>query len=136
MGIDFGMKRIGIALSDMTQTIAKGFETVNWNGRDSEYALNRICDIIKEQEVVAIVVGRPRRTDGKKSETEEKAEAFAETLKEMCGIEPVFKDERYTTVIATQFLRESNVKAKNQRKVIDQVAAEVILQDWLDSRKK
>ena len=109
-----------------------GIETVNWNGEDPEWALNRICEIIKEMEVKAIVLGSPARTDGKRSETQDKAEAFGKELASRCGIEPVYKDERFTTVLASRYLHESNVKAKQQKKVIDQVAAEIILQDYLN----
>jgi putative Holliday junction resolvase len=132
MGIDFGMKHIGVALSDESRIIARGYETVNWNGVDDTWAINRICEIIKEMGVNAIVFGRPARTDGTRSETQDKAEAFAASLSERCGIEPVFKDERYTTVLASRYVHESNMKAKKQKKVIDQVAAEIILQDYLD----
>ena len=95
--------------------------------------INRICEIIKEMDVKAIVLGRPARTDGTRSETQDKAEAFGKSLAERCGIEPVFKDERYTTVLASRYLHESNIKAKKQKKVIDQVAAEIILQDYLNT---
>ena len=67
------------------------------------------------------------------AETQDKAEAFGKSLAERCGIEPVFKDERYTTVLASRYLHESNIKAKKQKKVIDQVAAEIILQDYLNT---
>ena len=100
MGIDFGTRHIGVAVSDELRVIAKGIETVNWNGEDPEWALNRICEIIKEMDIKAIVLGRPARTDGTRSETQDKAEAFGKSLAERCGIEPVFKDERYTTVLA------------------------------------
>ena len=132
MGIDFGMKHIGIAVSDELRVIARGIDTVNWNGEGPEWALNRICEIIKEMKVNAIVLGKPTRTDGTRSETEEKAEAFGEKLKGASGIEPVYKDERFTTVIASRYLHDCNVNAKKQKKVIDQVAAEIILQEYLD----
>ena len=63
MGIDFGMRHIGVAVSDELRVIARGIETVNWNGEDPEWALNRICEIIKEMEVNAIVLGMPARTE-------------------------------------------------------------------------
>lgn len=133
MGIDFGTRHIGVAISDELRIIATGIETVNWNGEDPEWALNRICEIIKEMGVNAIVIGRPARTDGTRSETQEKAEVFGARLSEMCGIEPVYRDERYTTVLASRYLHESNIKAKKQKKVIDQVAAEIILQDYINT---
>ncbi len=133
MGIDFGMRHIGIALSDELRIIAKGFETVNWNGVDDEWALNRICEIISEKKVCEIVLGQPRRTDGTESESERKALAFAGKLKEMCGLNIHLRDERFTTVIASRYLHDTNMKAKKQKKVIDQVAAEIILQEFLDA---
>lgn len=132
MGIDYGLRRIGIALSDATHLIAKGYETINWNGRDIDWALNRISEIIKEQDVTDIVLGRPLRTDGTKSETEEKVEAFAGLLTETAGLPIHYIDERFTTVIASQYLHAAGKKADKHKKVIDQVAAEVLLQDWLD----
>ena len=129
MGIDYGMRRIGIALSDVTHLIAKGYETVNWNGRDIDWALNRIGEIISEQDVTDIVLGRPLRTDGTGSETQEKVEGFASLLEETYGLPIHYIDERFSTVIA------AGKDARKQKNVIDQVAAEVFLQDYLDSNR-
>ena len=87
---------------------------------------------MKEMEISEIVLGRPSRTDGTVSESEEKAVLFGQLLEEKVGIKPVFRDERYTTVIASQFLRSTGVSGKNKKKVVDQVAAEIILQEYLD----
>ncbi|MCR4670906.1 MAG: Holliday junction resolvase RuvX [Saccharofermentans sp.] len=135
MGIDYGMRRIGIALSDVTHLIAKGSETINWNGRDIDWALNRIGEIIKEQDVTDIVLGRPLRTDGTGSETQEKVEGFAKLLEDTYGLPIHYIDERFTTVIAAQYLHAAGKKADKHKKVIDQVAAEVFLQDYLDSHR-
>jgi len=135
MGIDFGTRHIGIALSDEMRIIASGFETVNWNGEDDSWALNRICEIIKEKNVVEIVLGKPSRTDGSESESERKAKAFGDKLASLSGIEPSYRDERFTTVIASQYLHETNMKAKKQKKIIDQVAAEVILREYLEQNR-
>lgn len=131
MGIDFGMRHIGIALSDELRIIAKGFETVNWNGEDDAWAINRICEIIREKNVTEIVLGQPKRTDGTESESERKANLFADKLKEASGLPIHLRDERFTTVIASRYLHDANIKAKKQKKVIDQVAAEIILQEYL-----
>ena len=133
MGIDYGLRRIGIALSDLTHLIAKGYETINWNGSDIGWAMDRIGQIIKDQDVTDIVLGRPLRTDGTGSETQEKVEAFAELLDEAYGLPIHYIDERFTTVIASRYLHASGKNAKKQKGVIDQVAAEVFLQDYLDS---
>ncbi len=131
MGIDFGMRHIGVALSDELRVIAKGFETINWNGVDDTWALNRIVEIINEKNVKEIVLGQPRRTDGGESESERKANAFADKLRELTDIPIHLRDERFTTVIASRYLHEANMNAKKQKKVIDQVAAEIILQEFL-----
>ncbi len=135
MAIDFGTRRIGVALSDPLGIMAQGYETISWNGQDSEYALNRLAEIVKEKEVTTIVLGKPSRTDGSISESEEKAVLFGSDLEAKVGIKPVFRDERFTTVIASQFLRQTGVSGKNKKKVVDQVAAEIILQEYLDMHR-
>ncbi|MBO7563928.1 MAG: Holliday junction resolvase RuvX [Clostridiales bacterium] len=132
MAIDFGMRRIGVAVSDPLRIMAQGLETINWNGVDYEYALDRLSRIVKEKEISEIVMGKPSRTDGTISESEEKANLFGQLLEEKVGIRPVYRDERFTTVIASQFLRQTGVSGKNKKKVVDQVAAEIILQEYLD----
>ncbi len=135
MGIDFGTRHIGVALSDELWITASGFETVNWNGEDDAWALDRIAAIVKEKNVSTIVFGKPSRTDGTVSETEKKANVFAEKLTELTGITPEFKDERYTTVIAARMLHDTNMKHKKQKKIIDQVAAEIIVREYLESHR-
>ena len=132
MGIDFGTRHIGVALSDELWITASGFETVNWNGNDDTGPLERIAQIVKEKNVSVIVLGKPRRTDGTMSETEVKANAFGAKLAELTGIEPVYRDERYTTVIASRMLHDTNMKAKKQKAIIDQVAAEIIVREYLE----
>ena len=135
MAIDFGTRRIGVALSDPLGIMAQGLETINWNGQDSAYAIERLAQIVTEKDVSVIVLGKPSRTDGTVSESEEKAYAFGAELEEKVGIKPVFRDERFTTVIASQFLRQTGVSGKNKKKVVDQVAAEIILQEYLDMHR-
>ena len=136
MGIDFGMKHIGVALSDELWITASGYETVNWNGVDDAWAVNRIAEIVKEMNVTGIILGKPSRTDGTVSHTEEAAVIFGEKIKEVTGIVPVMRDERFTTVLASQFMKDLGRSSKKQRKVIDQVAAEIILSDYLETLRK
>ena len=135
MGIDFGMRHIGVALSDILKITANGYETVNWNGINVEKAVERIAEIVKENNVTEIVMGKPSKTDGTKSESEMKAEMFGELVEEKTGIKPVFRDERYTTVIASRMLHDNNMNSKKQKKIIDQVAAEIILREYLESKR-
>ena len=115
MAIDFGMRRIGVAVSDPLRIMASGLETINWNGVDSDYVIDRLAQIVKEMEISEIVLGRPSRTDGTVSESEEKAVLFGQLLEEKVGIKPVFRDERYTTVIASQFLRKGRSAGRKGR---------------------
>lgn len=136
LGIDYGTARIGLAVSDPLGITAGGIETVRWNGQDISWAMARILELAEEYQVTAFVVGLPKRTDLKYSESEEKARAFAEELKERSGLEVYLRDERLTTVMAHQYLRSSRVKKENKRNVVDQVAAEIILQDFLEERRR
>ena len=135
MGIDFGMRHIGVALSDELRITANGFETVNWNSIDWNWALDRIAQIVKEKNVTEIVIGKPIRTDGMESETQKNAELFGQELEKLVDISPSYKDERYTTVIASRMLHETNIKAKKQKSIIDQVAAEIILREYMEQHR-
>lgn len=132
MAIDYGLARIGVAISDPLRITARGLETINWNGRDMDWALNRICDLVATYEISELLMGLPRRTDGQSSSSETAAREMAEALETRLNLTVIFRDERYTTVLATRLLNEVDYK-KNKRKVIDQVAAEIILQDYLNS---
>lgn len=135
MGIDFGTRHIGVALSDILRITASGYETVNWNGVDPEKAVERIAEIVKTMDVKEIVMGKPSRTDGTISESEQKAYNFGELLEAATGIKPAYRDERYTTVIASRMLHENNMKHQKQKKIIDQVAAEIILREYLEQHR-
>jgi putative holliday junction resolvase len=135
LGIDYGDVRIGVAVSDALGIIARGLETIRWNGRDLDWAIGRLETLAREQYVCGLVVGIPRRTDGKVGDSERKARNLAAVLGERTGLPVVLLDERYTTVLATRLMRESGRQASRSRGVIDQVAAQVILQEYLESRR-
>lgn len=136
MGIDYGDARIGIAVSDPMGILARGLETIRWNGRDMEWALDRIVTLVREQQVCGLVIGIPRRTDGKAGASEDKARHLAEILAERTGLVPVLRDERYTTVLAARVMRETGIRQDRRRAVVDQIAAEIILQEYLESCRK
>ncbi len=136
LGIDYGDARIGTAISDPLGITARGLETINWNGRDNTWAVDRLVAIITDFKITTVVMGLPRRTDGKASESAAKAQALAEELIERTGCPVVYRDERYTTVLASRVLRETGVRGARRKAVVDQVAAEIILQEYLESRRK
>lgn len=139
MAMDYGTRRIGLALSDPLGITARGLETVANSLTDPEPAVRRILDLTVQYAVSELVVGIPKRTDGRPSESETKMREFTTRLEAAakernCVLSLVFRDERFTTKIAHQWLNQSNCKgAKSKRDVVDQVAAEVILRDYLES---
>lgn len=135
LGIDFGMTRIGIAVSDALGITARGVETVVWNGRSWDKPVQRIAALLEAEGAQGMVLGLPRRTDGKVGESEEKARELAALLEEATGIRPILYDERYTTVLAHRVLQETGFRKSRTRSVIDQVAAEILLQEFLESHR-
>ncbi|MDD2457648.1 MAG: Holliday junction resolvase RuvX [Eubacteriales bacterium] len=136
LAIDYGDARIGTAVSDLLGITARGLETINWNGQDSAWAMDRLVALVEDLQITTVVMGLPRRTDGKTSESETKARAMGEALAARTGRTVVYRDERYTTVLASRVLRETGVRGKKRKAVVDQVAAEIILQEYLESRRK
>ena len=130
LGIDTGDARVGVALSDDLGMLAHPLETIE-TARTNP--LDRIAAIVAERGVTVVVVGMPRNMDGTSGPAAEKARAFMEKLREKVSCRVVSWDERLTTVSAQRNLREAGHKAKNQRSMIDQAAAQIILQGWLDS---
>lgn len=135
MAIDYGTRRIGIALSDPLRIIAQAYETIHWNGKSIDYALDRISQIIEKSDIEEILIGSPRRTDGAVGTSQQAAEQFGALLFEKTGISPVFVDERYTTVIASNYMKETGVSGKDRKKIIDQMAAQIILREYLDKHR-
>ncbi|MBV8098384.1 MAG: Holliday junction resolvase RuvX [Verrucomicrobia bacterium] len=130
LGIDFGSSRIGIAVSDDLGMLAHPLETIP---NDSEF-LSRLQQIALEKGVSRIVVGIPRNMDGSYGPAAEKAKLFLAQLKsEFAGVQLIAWDERLTTVEAQRLLHAAGRDIKKSRPVIDQVAAQVLLQSYLDS---
>lgn len=132
MALDLGDSRIGIAFSDIMNIIANGYETYNRqkNYKDYEY----IANLVKEQNVQRIVIGLPVNMDGTEGERAQMARDFGEELKKLISseIEINFIDERLTTVSAERVLLEADVSRNKRKKVIDKIAATIILQSYLD----
>jgi putative holliday junction resolvase len=134
LGIDVGTVRVGVALSDATGTLASPLETVK-RARD-ESDLDRLAALVVEHEVTEVVVGEPRHLSGASGASAADADAYARALAGRIGNVPVhLVDERLSTVTAAHSLREAGRDSRAQRSVIDQAAAVVILQHFLDSRR-
>lgn len=134
LALDVGDVRIGIATSDIMGIIASGYETYVRKGGAADYEY--IAAFVKAHEVDEVVVGLPVNMDGTEGERAELTRAFAEELKPYLGDVPVrFQDERLTTVQAERMLIQGGVRREKRKKVIDKVAATLILQAYLDSRR-
>ena len=133
LAVDLGLARTGLAVCDKSEFLASPLTTIN--ERNLEKLPSLIADKAKENEVELIVVGHPKNMDGSCGESARRAETFAENLREISGLPVELWDERMTTVTATTFLNEANVRGKQRKAAVDAVAATVILQNYLDYRK-
>jgi putative Holliday junction resolvase len=134
LGIDLGTKRIGIAASDRSGTIASPLTVLQRCGSQGGDHRN-IAKIVIEEEAVAIVVGLPLNMDGSEGKAAQSARAEVERMATVVGVPVYVHDERLTTVAADRVMMEQNMNAQARRKVVDKWAAAVILQAWLDSRE-
>ena len=133
LSIDHGDARVGLALSDELEMLAHPFETVHVAKTDP---IERIVEVIREHRISTVVLGMPFRMDGSEGTAVEKVRAFAADLgSKVEGVEFVEVDERLTTVTAQSQLHASGKKTRDTRNIIDQAAATVILQDYLDSKQ-
>lgn len=133
LGVDVGTVRIGVALSDPAGMLASPLETVARDGSD----MARLGDLVRQYEVVEVVVGLPRQLSGAAGSSAREAEQYAGRLGRRIAPVPVrLVDERLSTVGATRGLREQGLRSRAQRSVVDQAAAAYILQGWLDGRTR
>ena len=132
LGIDMGEARIGLAMSDELGMLAHPLETIRT--KDHADPAARIAEIILREKIETVILGMPRNMNGTYGPAADKARAFAERLKEKTPCTVKFWDERLTTVAAQKSLHESGRNVKQGRAVIDQVAAQMILQGYLDSQ--
>ncbi|WP_245159072.1 Holliday junction resolvase RuvX [Blastococcus sp. TF02A-35] len=134
LGVDVGTVRVGLALSDPTGTLASPLETLRRAKDGSD--LDRLVTLVAEHEVTEVVVGEPRHLSGASGASAVDAGNYAQELADRIADVPVHMvDERLSTVTAASHLREGGIDSRRQRPVIDQAAAVVILQQYLDSRR-
>jgi putative holliday junction resolvase len=130
LALDFGRRRIGTAISDELQLLAHPFKTIPAN----EQAASRVAEIVREKKVDHVVAGLPRRMNGQIGTAATEVLQFVEKLRAILPCPVVTWDERLTTVAAHRALRDAGKKTRETRGYIDQVAAQLILQSYLDRR--
>lgn len=132
MSVDLGKARTGIAVCDKTEFLASPYKVIF---EKSPLKLpEKVAEAAKETKAELIVVGLPKNMDGTEGESAHNARIFAEKLTEITGIETVMQDERGTTITAHNFLNNTNTRGKKRKNVVDEVAATIILQNFLDKK--
>ena len=134
MGIDFGMSRIGIAFSDETKFLASPYSTYKRVAEESDLAY--FINLIKNQKVDEIVCGLPMNMQGEEQEIAQLTRQFMSKIEEQTNIKVQFVDERLSSVLAEEYLAEREKDWRKRKEKLDAVAASIILQDYLDKRRK
>ncbi len=133
MGIDFGMARIGIALSDDTKFLASPYETYRRKGEEID--IKYLLTLIQEKKVDEIVCGLPMNMQGEEQDIAKLTRAFMDRLKQSIDVNIIFVDERLSSVMAEEMLKETERDWKKRKEKLDSVAASIILQDYLDGNR-
>lgn len=134
MAVDYGDVRTGIALCDKNEILASPFTVIN-----ETYApklAKKVCEIAKENNAEQIIIGLPVNMDGTQGYRCDECKALGDLISDITEIPVEFEDERLTTVIAHNFLSQNNVRGKKRKNTVDAVSASVILQSYIDKRKK
>ena len=134
LAVDYGEKRIGLAVSDELGITASPLMTLT--RRIDDETVRQIAQLASKLQVAQIVVGLPRRTDEQEGEMERKVKAFAEKLRQAVSVPVVLFDERFTTRIAEQVLLEADLSRRKRKQVRDRLAAVILLLSYLDSQRE
>ena len=134
LGFDLGSKTLGISISDPLGMIARALTTLRFESDDYEKAFHMAAEVIEKERADCIVLGLPKHMNGDIGERGEISIAFQKKL-ETLGVKVVLWDERLTTVAANRILLQGDVSRKKRKKVIDMLAAVIILQGYLDSKR-
>ena len=133
MAIDYGDVRTGVAICDKMEMLASPVCVIEQ--RNADLLIEKICSLVSDYKPEMIVVGLPKNMDSSEGERAQKCKVFAQSLSEKSGIETVMRDERLSSVVAHNVLNTTNTRGKKRKAVVDQVAAVMILQDYIDFRK-
>ena len=132
LALDVGDKRIGVAISDPSQVLARSLRVIQRSSLRNDFTA--VSRLVEEHEVERVVVGYPRSLDGMIGEQAEKTGRYVDGLAKALDVPVVLWDERFSTVSAERLMTEAGLRGKKKRERVDAVAAAVILQDYLDSR--
>ena len=136
LGFDLGTRTLGISVSDVTNTIASTYKTIRFNEKDYDSIIPEIKDIVRELNVAKIILGLPKNMNNTLGDRCEDTLSFKEKLETSLNIEVIMQDERLTTVEATHYMIEADISRKKRKNKVDSLAANIILQTYLDKEKR
>ena len=135
LGIDLGSKTVGLAMSDATLTIASSYKTIFFKDEDYSSTISEIIEIVKDYNITKIILGLPKNMNNTLVERALITTKYKELLEEKINIPIILFDERLTSVISNSILIEADISRKKRKKKVDSIAAQIILQDYLNKEK-
>ena len=136
LGLDLGTKTLGVSLSDRLGLISSTYKTIRFNENDYESALNQLEEIISEFKIEKIVLGLPKNMNNSLGFASERSMNFKKMIEEKYNIEVILQDERLSSVEANNIMIKNDTSRKKRKKSVDSLAANIILQSYLDKIKK
>ena len=135
LGLDLGTRSLGISISDLTKTVATTYGTIHFEERDYEKALKELATIMKKEPIEKIVLGYPKNMNGSIGPRAIETEQFKKMLEEHFNIKVELQDERLSTKEASGYMIKADMSRKKRKQKIDSLAANIILQTYLDKKK-
>lgn len=135
IGLDLGTKTIGVALSDVTHTISSPLKTIRFAEGDFNSAIPEIKELVEQFNVEKIILGLPKNMNNTIGESGDRALLFKDTIEESLNVPVIMQDERLSTVEATNYMLEADISRKKRKQKIDGLAANIILQTYLDKER-
>ena len=136
LGFDLGTRTLGISISDLTCSIATVYDTLRFEDSDYDSIIPKIKDIVSKENVSIIVLGLPKNMNNSMGDRALTTLEFKKKLEENMDVEVIMQDERLTTVEATNYMLKTDISRKKRKKKIDSLAANIILQTYLDKRRR
>lgn len=135
LGLDLGTRTLGISMSDQSKTIATAYQTIRFQEDDYDVLLPQIKEIVEQYQIEKIILGFPKNMNNTVGDRGKTTIAFQQMLQDDLHIDVILQDERLTTVQATQYLLEADLSRKKRKQKVDSIAANIILQTYLDQEK-
>lgn len=136
MGLDVGSKTVGVAISDPLGWTAQGLEIIQINENKEQFGLERMAELVKEYQVESFVIGLPKNMNGTIGERAKASMVYGDKLKEKFKLPIIYQDERLTTMqVNRMMIEEGDLSRKKRKAVVDKLAAQMILQTYIDKQK-